>query len=375
MNLRLVSPVAVTTAIALCSSIAWGENASRNEFAAYSVHGLVSDGSVPADHVDVSLRNAWGIAFNPTAEVWIANNKTSTSTLYDGTGAKFPLGPFPLVTLPPGTRGDASPTGIVFNATTDFSVAESGLTGTAAFIFAGENGTIMGWAPAVDLGNAFVTYDDKSGGAIYKGLALAQNGTANFLYATDFHNAKIDVFDKTFKRVTVKGGFRDPNTPAGYAPFGIQNIQGNLYVTFAKQDGDRGDDVPGRGFGFVDVFDGNGNLIRRVATRGTLNAPWGMAMAPADFGKFANRLLVGNFGDGTINAFDPATGAFVGQLHAANGQILRIDSLWGLSFGDGVLNQPINGLFFTSGPGNEQHGLYGRIDAVAGDGRPEDSNY
>jgi uncharacterized protein (TIGR03118 family) len=375
MTLRTIRQTALTMAIALLAGSAWSANDSRDQKSFYSVHALVSDGALPADHVDASLRNAWGIAFNPTAEVWVSDNKTNTSTLYDGTGAKLPLGPFPEVHLPPGTNGDASPTGIVFNASTDFNVTENGTTAPAAFIFAGENGTIIGWSPTINLGNAFVTYDDKSGGAIYKGLALAPNGQGNFLYATDFHNAKIDVFDKTFTRVKLNGAFSDPSIPRGYAPFGIQNIQGDLYVTYAKQDDDRGDDVPGPGFGFVDVFDANGNLIRRVAARGRLNAPWGIALAPADFGKFSNRLLVSNFGDGTIDAFDPATGAFLGQLLAANGQILKIDGLWGLSFGSGLLAQPTNSLFFTSGPGQEQHGLYGRIDVAASDGHEEASNY
>jgi uncharacterized protein (TIGR03118 family) len=323
--------------------------------------------------MDASLRNAWGIVFNPNGAVWIADNRTNTSTLYDGTGTKVSLGSFPEVHLPPGSNGDAAPTGIVFNSSSDFAISPPGVSGQGAapaasvFIFAGENGTIMGWSPTVSLGNAFVAYDDKTGGAIYKGLALAQNGQGNFLYATDFHNGKIDVFDKTFTRVTLTGTFKDSDVPQGYAPFGIRNIQGNLYVTFAKQDANRQDDVRGAGFGFVDVFDANGSLIRRIATRGSLNAPWGLALAPADFGRFSNRLLVGNFGDGTIDAFDPATGAFLGQLHATSGQVLKIDNLWGLNFGNGVLGQPTNSLFFTSGPGAEQHGLYGRIDAASSD--------
>jgi uncharacterized protein (TIGR03118 family) len=364
MKLRPIGQSALAAAFVLLAGTAWSGDAMRF----YSIHPLVSDGANPADHVDASLRNAWGIAFNPNGFVWVADNATNTSTLYDGTGTKENLGPFPEVHLPPATNGDAAPTGIVFNASADFVISQGGASGTAAFMFAGENGTIMGWSPAVNLGNAFVAYDDKTGGAIYKGLALAQNGQGNFLYATDFHNGKIDVFDKTFTRVTLKGTFRDVNIPQGYAPFGIRNIDGNLYVTFAKQDSNREDDVPGVGFGFVDVFDANGNLIRRVATRGGLNAPWGIALAPADFGRFSNRLLVGNFGDGTIDAFDPATGNFLGQLRATNGQALKIDSLWGLSFGNGLSGQPTNSLFFTSGPGHEQHGLYGRIDAAASDG-------
>jgi uncharacterized protein (TIGR03118 family) len=255
----------------------------------------------------------------------------------------------------------------VFNSSSDFTITENGTTAPAVFMFAGENGTLMAWAPSINLGNAFVAFDDKGGGAIYKGLALGRNGQQNLLFATDFHNAKIDVFDKTFSRVQLRGTFTDPDIPRDYAPFGITNIQGNLYVTYARQDANRADDVPGAGFGFVDVFDTNGSLIHRVATRGALNAPWGIALAPADFGRFSNRLLIGNFGDGTINAYDPATGKFLGQLRSVDGQVLKIANVWGLSFGNGLLSQPTSSLFFTSGPGQEQHGLYGRIDAAPSD--------
>jgi uncharacterized protein (TIGR03118 family) len=365
-TLQIMGRTALTTALILAAFDAWGGNDHDDSKETYAVHGLVSDGMVPADHVDPSLRNSWGIAFNPNGAVWVADNQTNTATLYDGMGNKVPLGPFPEVHLPSATNGAASPTGIVFNPSSDFTITENGVTMSAVFMFAGENGTIMAWAPGIDLGNAFGVFDDKSGGAIYKGLAFGRNGLQNLLFATDFHNSRIDVFDKTFTRLKLPGTFTDPGIPHDYAPFGINNIQGNLYVTYARQDAKRADDVPGAGFGFVDVFDTNGNLIRRVATRGALNAPWGTAMAPADFGKFSNRLLVSNFGDGTINAYDPATGAFLGQLHTSDAQVLKIANVWGLSFGNGVLNQPTNSLFFTSGPGREQHGLYGRIDSVGG---------
>jgi uncharacterized protein (TIGR03118 family) len=361
-------------ALIVLAGTAWSANDRGDAKRFYSIHPLVSDGAQPAEHVDASLRNAWGMVFNPNGVVWIVDNNTNNSTFYDGTGTKVSLGPVPEVHLPPGSNGDAAPTGVVFNASSDFAISPDGVPGeggapaASVFIFAGENGTIMGWSPTVNLGNAVLAYDDGTGGAIYKGLALAQNGRGNFLYATDFHNGKIDVFDKTFTRVALTGAFMDTAIPRGYAPFGIRTIEGDLYVTFAKQDANRKDDVPGVGFGFVDVFDGNGNLIRRVGTRGSLNAPWGLALAPADFGRFSKRLLVGNFGDGTIDAFDPAKGAFLGQLRATNGQVLKIDSLWGLSFGNGSSGQPNNSLFFTSGPGGKQHGLYGRIDAAGSDG-------
>jgi uncharacterized protein (TIGR03118 family) len=368
MTIRPIGATVLATALILSAGTAWSGNEDADTQGFYSVHGLVSDGAKPADHVDASLRNSWGIAFNPLGAVWVADNKTNTATLYDGTGTKTSLGPFAEVHLPSGPNGAAAPTGIAFNASSDFAITQGGTTAPAAFIFAGENGTIMGWSPTIDLGNAFVAFDDRNGGAIYKGLAIAQNGQASFLYATDFHNAKIDVFDKTFTRVTLSGMFKDPGIPQGFAPFGIKNILGNLYVTFAKQDASRADNVSGAGLGFVDVFDANGNLIRRIATHDHLNAPWGLALAPADFGQFSNRLLVGNFGDGTIDSFDAATGAFRGQLRATNGSVLKIENLWGLSFGNGLLAQPTNSLFFTSGPNNEQDGLYGRIDAAASAG-------
>jgi uncharacterized protein (TIGR03118 family) len=327
----------------------------------YAVHNLVSDGSVPADHTDSDLINPWGIAFNPNAVVWIADNGTGVATLYDGNGVKQSL--VVEIPVPPGGTPPSKPTGIVFSSGSDFVVHVGSLSGPARFIFATEDGTISAWAPNVDLTHAILEANNAPSHAIYKGLALAANGAGHFLYATDFHNNKIDIFDSTFHQVTVPGAFVDPGLPRHYAPFGIQNILGNLYITYARQDDDAEDDVAGPGFGFVDVFDANGHLIDRFASRGTLNAPWGLALAPADFGRFSNMLLVGNFGDGRINAFDLSSGEFRGQLRRASGRPISIDGLWGLAFGNGLLNQPTNSLFFTAGPGDEQHGIYGRIDA------------
>lgn len=326
----------------------------------YEQHNLVSDGTIPADHTDPDLVNPWGIVFNPTAVVWIADNGTGVSTLYNGLGEKQSL--VVTIPLPPGGTGTSKPTGIVFNGSNDFEVSKGTASGPSRFIFATEDGTISGWSPTVDPTNAILKVDNSMSGAVYKGLAMAANGTGNFLYATDFHNNRIDVFDKDFKPATLTASFSDPRIPAGFAPFGIQNLQGNLYVTYAKQDAAQHDDVAGQGLGFVNVFDANGKLIRRIATRGQLNAPWGLAMAPADFGRFSNRLLVGNFGDGTINAYDVANGTFRGQLRKADGHPLKIDGLWGLSFGNGHLNQPTNALFFTAGPDGENHGLFGKIE-------------
>ena len=323
-------------------------------------HNLVSDGATPADHIDPNLVNTWGIAFNPNTFVWVANNGTGVATLYDGAGLSQSL----VVTIPPplNSAGPSAPTGIVFNSSSDFVVNKGVVSSASVFIFATEDGTISGWAPSVDANNAILMVDNSGAGAVYKGLALAANGTAHFLYATDFHNAKIDVFDTSFNKVTLSGSFADPDIPDFFAPFGIRNIDGNIYVTYARQDADKHDDVKGAGLGFVNVFDSDGNLIRRVATRGKLNAPWGLAMAPAGFGKFSNRLLVGNFGDGRINAFDVATGKSVGTLQVSPGKAVIIDGLWGLSFGNGLKNQPTDVLFFTAGPYKESHGLYGFIE-------------
>ena len=339
----------------------------------YSVHNLVSDGGVPADHTDPDLVNPWGLVFNPTAFVWVANAETGVATLYNGAGVKQSL--VVTVPTPQGGAPPSHPTGIVFSGGSDFVVANGGVTGPSRFIFATEDGTISGWAPNVDATHAILKVDNSARGAIYKGLALAGNGNSHLLYATDFHHARIDVFDASFNAVTAPGGFRDPRIPRGYSPFGIQNILGNLYVTYAKQDEDKADDVAGPGFGFVNVFDANGTLLRRLVRRGVLNAPWGLALAPADFGHFSNRLLVGNFGDGRVSAFDLRTGEFQGQLRRANRRAIKIDGLWALVFGNGVAGQPTSTLFFTAGPDDEQHGLYGRIDAVGrGEGGDDDAD-
>jgi uncharacterized protein (TIGR03118 family) len=330
---------------------------------AYEQKNLVSDQAGVAANLDPKLINAWGIAFNPNALVWVANTGTGTSTLYDGAGTPSTL----VVTVPSG-----NPTGIVFNGSNDFAVNAN----PSRFIFATESGTLAAWAPAPSSPPptvAVTVHDNSATGAIYKGLALAANGAGHFLYATDFHNNKIDVFDKNFKPVTLAGSFSDPTLPSGFAPFGIQNLNGDLYVTYAQQDAKREDDVAGRGLGFINVFDANGHLVRRFASHGNLNAPWGLAIAPASFGPFGNQVLIGNFGDGAINAYELTTGRFRGQLQRANHQPIRIDGLWGLSFGNGVSNQPTSTLFFTAGPNDERHGLYGRIDVVATDNGNDDS--
>jgi uncharacterized protein (TIGR03118 family) len=268
-----------------------------------------------AAHTDPHLVNAWGIVFNPTGYAWVANNGTSTSTLYDGNGVPQPL----VVSIPSGAGGNASPTGIVYNGSQDFRVTQNGVIGASAFIFVGEAGTMAGWSPAVNGTAAVTVFDDGANGPVYKGLAIASFAGANYLYAADFRNNAVEVYNGSFARVILAGSFRDPALPAGYAPFGIQPIGDRVYVAYAKQAASGPDEVAGVGLGLIDVFDTGGVFIKRLATRGALNAPWGMAMAPANFGTFSNDLLVANFGDGKINAFNPSTGKMVGTLSRADG--------------------------------------------------------
>jgi uncharacterized protein (TIGR03118 family) len=360
---------ALVLALAACTVPAVGaaENSCRQPNA-YVQRNLVSDRPGFAEHVDPNLVNAWGIAFNAVGFVWTSNHRTGTSTLYDGDGVRNPL----VVTIPspPGETGLGRPTGIVFNGSPVFTVTRGTTSGRGIFIFSTEEGTISAWAPAVDPTHAILAVDNSRSGASYKGLAIAPNGEGYFLYATDFRNGKIDVFDAAYAPATLPGTFSDPTLPAGYAPYGIQNILGNLYVTYARQDAAREDAVTGKGLGYVNIFDANGRLVRRLISRGKLNAPWGLALAPASFGKFGNKLLVANTGDGFIYAHDPQTGHCGGRLEHPDGSPVRIDGLWGLAFGNGVLNQPTDTLFFTAGPEDGAHGLYGRLDAVRRECRP-----
>ena len=330
----------------------------------YRQHNLVSDGAVPADLVDPNLVNAWGLASSPTSPWWISDNGAGRSTLYG-----VSTGTIPLVVTVPGAMGQqGTPTGVVFNGGTGFFVSNGAGTSPARFIFASEDGTLSGFrgVPVV------IAVDNSGSGAVYKGLAIA----GSRLYASNFHAGTVDIFDDHFNPVHLPGAFTDPDLPAGYAPFGIQDIGGTIYVTYALQDADKHDDVAGQGHGFVDAFDTDGNLVRRVASKGELDSPWGLALAPADFGVFSNDLLVGNFGNGRIHAFDPGllegNGQFQhrGSLQSAEGRPIAIDGLWALSFGKGAANNgPMNTLFFTAGPDGEQHGLFGTLVGAPPPGR------
>lgn len=331
---------------------------------AFVMTPLVSNGAVPATTIDSALINPWGLTASPESPIWVANNATQTTTAYDGAGNTTIT-----VALPAGTRGPADATGLVFNATADFIVDNGIAAAPATFILDGESGTLLAWAPEVDPANALIVYDDGAGGAVYTGLAIAATESANLLYAADFANGKVDVFDAGFRKVVVPNAFVDPLLPPGYAPFGIQalTIEGTtvILVAYAQRNPDvPGEELQGEGLGAVSVFDTNGTLLRQLVPQGPpLNAPWAAVVAPPTFGALANLLLIGNFGDGVINAFDPVTGAFVDALRDAAGQPIAIDGLWGLMFGNDTNGQSATSLYFAAGIGEEAAGLYGRIDA------------
>ena len=327
----------------------------------YRQHNLISDIPGVAEHTDPNLVNPWGIAYGPATPFWIADNHAGVISVYDGNG--FETHTPMTIPLAAGGKPPASPTGIVFNSTTDFIV---GPNEPAHYIFATEDGTISGW----NTGAAAVLKADLSAsGAVYKGLALGSSGGKNYLYAADFGLGRVDVFDAGFNPVALAGSFADPTVPVGFAPFNIQNVGGRLYVTYALQDADAHDDVSGRGNGYVNVFDPNGVLLKRFASRGPLNSPWGVVPAPSGFGGYGGALLIGNFGDGRINAFNPATGGFLGDVHDACGTPISIDGLWGLIFGNGSRAGDTRTLYFTAGiayNGNvEDHGLFGSIAPIA----------
>jgi uncharacterized protein (TIGR03118 family) len=341
---------------------------------AFSLTKLVADtAGGTAANVDTNLVNPWGLSI-PAGSffAWVANNGTQTSTLYDGNGKPQPhAAPLVVSFAASGTGVAFDPTGIVFNSSADFVVSSAGKSGAASFIFDGEGGMIAGWSSGVDATHAITMYTD-TGGAVYKGLALAENAGQPFLYATDFHNAKVDVFDAAFAKQTTSATaftFADPAIPAGYAPFGIQAIANGtagatqIYVTYAQQQApDNHDNANGAGLGYVDIYDTNGKLIKQLVAQGALNAPWGIALAPKDFGGLSNDLLVGNFGDGKINAYDPASGTLLGTVDDSGGAAIATSGLWGIAFGNDANNQPHNTLFFAAGPNNEANGSYGRID-------------
>lgn len=375
------------------AALAFGATAAHADHFVFERHNLVwnlhSEGANPADPV---LRNAWGIAFGPGTPFWISDNATGCATLYNGIGTKIPLQvkiPLPGNTIPaadctaansapPPNPAPAAPTGMVFNPTQGFIIPADGAP--ALFIFAAEDGTISAWNPGTGTSAAVVVDRSKNPspalGAVYKGLATGASYDTNCfqpsaahpttgicLFATNFRAGAVEVFDSNFALVSMPdGAFGDPGLPAGYAPFGIANIDGNLFVTYALQNAEKHDDVSGPGHGFVDVFNTSGQLLTRFASRGALNSPWGIARATFGFAGLGSDILIGNFGDGRINVFRPH-GAFLGPLPNPSGQPLTIDGLWSLTFGGANRAEP-DALYFTAGPNGEKNGAFGMITPV-----------
>jgi uncharacterized protein (TIGR03118 family) len=380
---RYLAPAAIIAVAALGATVRADDGDEDRGRDAYVVTPLVSDLAGAAAVRDPVLRNAWGVAFTPAASpFWVSDNATGCATLYGGDGTKVALQvsiPLPGGVVPatscqpiapnnPPNPTPASPTGMVWNPSTAFLVPGTKIA--ASFIFATEDGTISAWAGGLTPpGNAVIAVDNSAvpsaaAGAVYKGLATGVNVHGVFLFATNFRAGTIEAYGPNpaggaYIRATPDGSFSDPSLPAGFAPFGIQNINGDLFVTYAQQDAAKHDSVAGPGSGFVDVFDTDGHLLRRLASHGHLNSPWGVARASYAFGRFSGDILVGNFGDGRITVFNER-GHFIDQLEGADHKPLVIDGLWTLTLGGGRTSSS-DTLYFTAGPNGESDGLFGTI--------------
>jgi uncharacterized protein (TIGR03118 family) len=325
---------------------------------------LVSNLTGAASTTDLNLVNAWGLSRSSSSPWWVSDNGTGKTTLFTGTGTALSL----VITIPPAPGSGAtagSPTGTVFNGTTGFVLPDGA---PALFMFATEDGTISAWNSGA--GTTAVIVVDTNGAAVFKGLAMATfndpaTGPTTRLYAADFRRARIQVYDSTFHHIAEsEARFEDDQLPAGFAPFNVQNIGGNLYVSFAAQDRARHDEIDGAGLGYVDVFSPRGELLLRFEHGPWFNAPWGMTAAPSDFGIYSHDILVGQFGSGQILAFNPVTGHFRNRLYNTSNNPLEISGLWGLSFGNNGNAGPATTLYFAAGPNGETNGLFGSITAA-----------
>jgi uncharacterized protein (TIGR03118 family) len=347
--------VVAAAALAVGVASAVPANATAPGGNSFRQDNLVSDQPGHAAAMDPNLVNAWGMSHGPNTPVWVSDNGADVSTLYSGAVGGSPVSIVPLVVSIPG----GAPTGQVFNDTTGFIVP--GTTAPAAFIFAGEDGDLSAWNGSV-VPRSQAVHVAHVNGAVYKGLALAHTPFGNFLLAANFHDNRIDIFDSHFRRILIPFLFRDRFLPQGFAPFNVAEVGHQVFVTYAKQDADRHDDVAGPGNGFVDVYTNFGVFLHRFASRGVLNSPWGLTIAPANFGAFSGDLLVGNFGDGRIHAFDPHSGRLLGTLRDQAHQPIVIDGLWGLLVGDAAAGGP-DAVWFSAGPDDESHGLLGTLRA------------
>jgi uncharacterized protein (TIGR03118 family) len=328
----------------------------------YKQTNLISDIPGMAPTTDPNLVNPWGLSRSSGSPWWVSDNGPGLATLYTGTGAINPL----VVTIPAADGGSGTPTGQIFNGSQDFQLAPGK---PALFLFVTEDGTLSGWNPGVSPTTAVVKVNTHSA-SVFKGMAVAtvddpRAGSANYLYVADFRKGNVNVYDTNFHRISMgHNAFEDERIPHGFAPFNVQNIGGNLYVAFAKQDSAKHDEVDGAGLGFVDVFSPTGRLLHRLDKSKWFNAPWGMAQAPSDFGIYSHDILVGQFGSGQILVFDPVTGELKGNLLDANNMPISIDGLWGIAFGSGGTSGSATTLYFTAGLNGEQDGLFGTITAI-----------
>jgi uncharacterized protein (TIGR03118 family) len=366
----VVVGAAVSPAGAQPTGLAQSRAAAGNEFVQTNlVTDLPTGALMTKDH---DLLNPWGVSMGPATPLWVSDNNAGASTLYNiPAGGKTVTKRTLRVTIPGGrasTSDTSSPTGQVFNPTTGFTLTKGG-TDSALFIFDSESGQLSGWNPTTDpisgTGMSTGSLKFSSPTAVYKGLAIATDSDGTFLYASNFHSGQVDVFNDQWQKVSLAGDFRDPRLPAGYAPFGIQVLNDLVYVSYAKQNAAKHDDVAGSGHGFIDIYTLNGFLVERLASRGALNSPWGMTIAPPSFGRFAGMLLVGNFGDGHINVFDPfAPNRLLGQLRNAHQRPITIDGLWALRVGTSTTGGT-NTVLFTAGLNSEKDGLLGSINPVS----------
>ncbi len=372
-SLQLSSSLAILAGLSACSafdsqsgSSTFTENASHKTPGVLQVVdqiNLVSSGS-DATVQDSNLINAWGLAFNPAGAAWVSDNGTGLSTVYDASGklkltVRIPAPPQSCASSSSQSALTSKPTGQVFN--TDNSQLKQDL-----FIFATEDGTIAGWQPS-DGTTAVIRVDNSATGATYKGVTLASSGSDTRIYAANFSAGTIDAFDTDYNPIRTAGGFIDPNLPSGYAPFNVKRFTSGIMVAYALQDSTKHDDVPGAGNGYIDLFDMEGTLKQRLISTGALNAPWGMTITPSGFGNIPGELLIGNFGDGTINVYtldtDSTSARFMGKLGSSSDTPLVIDGLWALEFGPGAGGFETSQLYFTAGPNEEKSGLFGRLEA------------
>jgi uncharacterized protein (TIGR03118 family) len=339
---------------ALCLALA---EAPSRAATAYIQTNLVSDGEVPAAHTDANLKNPWGLTINPAGgPFWVANQVTGKATLYDGAGVSQGSP----VTIPQNATEEAGPTGIVFNADRPFNLSGGGKSGVGNFFFANLDGSISGWNASGDPTQAVEVYRSPTA-AVYTGLAIAGEGASSRLYAANNVSGTIDVLDTNFNKLSAPGGFQNSQVPAGLVPHNVKQVGGKVYVTYAVPG--EGADEAEVGQGALAVFDTDGNLLKHLASGGRLTSPWGVTIAPANFGDFSNALLVGNFSEdqGEINAFNADTGAFLGTLKDARGNVIENQDLWGITFGTGSNGTRTDALYFAAGIGDEEHGLFGSI--------------